>query len=791
VHEPDVASPVIRFGVFEADGRSRELRKQGVRVRLQEQPFHVLWLLLDRAGEVVTRDELRQRIWPSSVYVDFDHGMNNAVARVREALGDTAGSPRFIETLPRLGYRFVCPVTRDAPSTLMSALAVPPAEPPAAPAPAPAPAPAAGVSKWLDRRVLARSAAAMVLLVALAVTPWLVTRNANEPVAHPLPLEPSIAVLPFSNLGDGEEAEIFADGLTEELINRLAEIDGLWVVGRTSSFKFKDHHLPAQEIAAALGVNYLLEGSVRQGDGRLRATAQLIEARNGFHLWSQNFDLEAGEIFAMQDEIAKAVATVLKGKLVDNDVRRIQDHGTRDPEAHRLYLMGLAQLRGYGRRDIPQAQQFFEKALARDPGYADAQAGIAHYYFRDVWISRLNIEESVRLGSAAAIRAVELAPDSCEALLAMANVEIFKWRFHGDSAAYTRALAGFQRAIEIAPSSAPAHFNLARAFEWDEPDLALRMFERAAELDPLFSNAQGRAVGRLSERGLYDAERQRLQELDRQPLMSGKATFAMYRGMLEVRLGRFDEALRLLPDLPELEFELLRWSMYLSLGDMGEARASLPAGDDALSKVLREAAEHSMAGNPVAAFAVLDRHRGEYPLSRTLHATTARMALAAGHPELALPLLEQIGTDLARGFGPVTARNVMPAMDLAASYAATGKEDQARALLKRVSTYLDGPQIPWHPMFTFLRARAHALAGERDQAFEALDLAYARGFRKTWSVDLNPSPYFYVDSVDTDPAFREMKADARFTRWRERIQSDNSRQLVALRAANGEPREKS
>jgi TolB-like protein/DNA-binding winged helix-turn-helix (wHTH) protein len=781
VHEPDMTSHVIRFGVFEADGRSRELRKQGVRIRLQEQPFQVLWLLLERAGQVVTREELRQEIWPSSVYVDFDHGMNNAVARVRDALGDTAGSPRFVETLPRLGYRFVCPVTREPaalPETSPPAVAAPsPIEPAAMPAP----------RRWLDRRVITWSALAAMALVAVGITYWVANREPNDTLAGAPPVEPSIAVLPFASLNDGADAENFADGLSEELINRLAEINGLRVAGRTSSFKFKDQHPPSHEVAAALNVTHLLEGSVRQGDGRLRVTAQLIEARNGYHLWSQNFDHELGDVFVMQDEIAKAVTMALKVKLVESDLQRIQERGTRDPEAHRLYLFGLAQLRGHGRRNIPEARQLFEKALARDPDYADAHAGLAQYYFRDVWLSRQSIEESVRLGQVAAERALELAPNSSEALMAMANVDILQWRFSGDSAAYARALTGFRRAIEIAPSSAPAHFNYARAIEWDEPDLSLRLFERAAELDPLFSNAQGRAAGRLSERGLYDAERQRLQELDRQPLLSGEPVFAMYRGVLEMRLGRFDEALKLLPDLPSAEFALLRWSMYLSLGDTSAARANLPAGDDALSKVLREAAEQSMAGDVAAAFEVLNRHRVEYPRSRTLDASTARMALAAGHPELALPILEQGQSDLAHGIGPVTARNVMPAMDLAAAYAATGKSEQARALLKRVATYLDGPQVPWHPMFTFLRARAHGLAGEHDQALEALELAYARGFRKTWSVDLNPGPYYYVDTIDSDPAFRELKADARFVRWRERIRSDNSRQLVALRAAGATP----
>lgn len=779
MHEPNVTAHVLRFGVFEADSRTRELRKQGVRIRLQEQPFQVLLLLLERAGDVVTREELRQQIWPSSVFVDFDHGLNNAVARVRDVLDDNANSPRFIETLPRHGYRFVCPVSRDTPPA-MAATAAPSAVAPPADTPVAEPASRAPDRHRLGRRL---ALAAAVLCVAAVLS---IVLRPREPAASQVNLaalssEPSIAVLPFVSMSGAPDHEHFADGLSEELLNRLSGIHGLKVAGRTSSFYFKDKDLPAQEIASVLNVNHLLEGSVRQSGVRVRITAQLIDARNGYHLWSQTYDRELSDILKTQEDIAVSVATALKVKLVDGDLYRVKEHGTRDPEAYRLYLMALTQLRGHGPRDIPRSRQLFEAALARDPQFADAHAGLAIYYFRDTWLGQLNLEESMRLGRAAAERAAALAPDSSEALSAMANFDAARWRFRNDSAAYTRAVAGYQRAVEFSPSSAPAHFSYARAVAWDEPDLSLRLFERAAELDPMFSNAQGFAAGRLSERGLHDAHRQRLQEFDRQPLISGEPTFALYRGILEMRLGQLDEALRFLGPRKGKEMSILRWSLHLSLGDVDGARAALPDGTDPLSRYVREAAEFSMQERYADAFAALDRHRAEFPESLILDASAAKLALVAGMPERALPILLQRLPDLARGIGPVTAHNVFPALDLATAYATTGHDAEARELLTRIRAFLEGPQVPWQPMFIYLQARTYAQAGERELALEALERAYARGFRQTWAIDLNPEPLNYVESIDVEPAFRALRSDPRYQRWRERVRDDNARQLEKLR----------
>ena len=211
----------IRFDVFELDVRAGELRKNGVRIKLQDQPLHILEVLLERRGDVVTRDELQQRLWPSDTFVDFEHGLYNAIKRVREALGDSAEKLRFIETLSKRGYRFIGTVKH--PETV-----------------------AASVPAAAD----------------------------------------SIAVLPFVNLSSDRENEFFADGITEEIINALAQIGQLRVVARSSAFSFKGKHIDPRAVGQQLSVRKILEGSVRRADNRLRITAQLIDVENGYHLWS-------------------------------------------------------------------------------------------------------------------------------------------------------------------------------------------------------------------------------------------------------------------------------------------------------------------------------------------------------------------------------------------------------------------------------------------------------------------------------------------------------------------------
>jgi TolB-like protein/Flp pilus assembly protein TadD len=377
---PTPIPKTIRFDVFELDVRAGELRKEGVRIKLQDQPLHILEVLLERRGDVVTRDELQQRLWPSDTFVDFEHGLYNAIKRVREALGDSAEKPRFIETLSKRGYRFIGAV--EQPETV------------------PAPVPA---------------------------------------------VADSIAVLPFVNLSSDRENEFFADGITEEIINALAQIEQLRVVARSSAFSFKGRHIDPRAVGHQLNVRRILEGSVRRADNRLRITAQLIDVENGYHLWSERYDREMKDVFEIQDEIAKSIAERLKITSAGSEEGPLVKAGTKNVEAYQLYAKGRALLYRRGGA-ILSAAQCFEQAVAIDSDYALAWAGLADSYTTLGYYGLARPDASMPKGMEAARRAVALDNSLAEAHTALAMASLMGvW----DKAQAERE---FQQAIKLNPT---------------------------------------------------------------------------------------------------------------------------------------------------------------------------------------------------------------------------------------------------------------------------------------------------------------------------------------------------
>jgi TolB-like protein/DNA-binding winged helix-turn-helix (wHTH) protein len=777
-------SPILSFGEFKLDMRSRELGKPDVRIRLQDQPFQVLTLLLERAGEVVTRDELRRKLWPASVYVDFDHGLNNAITRLREALGDVAATPKFIETLPRLGYRFIHPIT-DTQSSLEAPACDPSAETAGSVDPVPLSADEAP-QRVRTRAIVAAALIPAVVVLGMLLTFWLKPRPIDAaPKLAANPATPSIAVLPFVNMSPDPESEQFADGFTEELLDRLAGTRDLKVAGRTSSFSFKGKQEPLPAIAQALKVNHVLAGSVRRSRERLQISAQLVSAGEGKPLWSQTFDREMTEIFNVQEAIALAVASALRVKLRANDEQRLRRHGTEDAEAYRLYLIANALLTGISvKRDLEGAKQLYEQAIARDPQFAAAHARLAYYHFYRAWASFDDVADGVRLGMAAAERAIALDPESSDALQARANFEMWRYRFLGDYMAFVEANDDYRHAIELDPANDTAFFDYGRAVLWHEPDLAQRLFERTVELEPLRRRARSMAALALGMRGLHADARGRLQELG-EPILVRQASDAAGVADFEQHFGRLDEAVVAAREAQArggLEQPIQLWGLYMSLGDRDAADEALTFGDTELAKDLRHAASLTMHGRYEDAFKFLDSHRSEFERSRILDLPAARLALIAGRPAQAVTIMEQRLPDLFAGIEPVNARNVIPALDLAAAWAGVGEHARSRELLNRITPFLDGPTAPRLPLFAYLRARAHVLAGEPVLAMEALDRAYEAGFRTTCAYDLHPHPFFYIDCVDADPAFATLRSHARYRSWLSRMRTDNARQLERLRA---------
>ena len=297
----------LRFGVFELDLRAGELRKHGLRVRLQEQPFQVLAMLLEHPGEVVTREEVQKTLWPADTFVDFDHGLNKAINKIREALGDSAQSPRFVETVARRGYRFLAEVTvADAAPVRTSELAT-----------QPHPAPEAR-----DRRDLASKLAMLrhllsplawkisvfvLLLLIASLASWrLHSWNRPSPVIR------SLAVLPLESLSSDASQDYFADGMTDELISDLGQISALRVISRTSAMVYKRTRKPLPQIARELNVDAVVEGTVLRSGDQVRITAQLIEASADKHLWSQSYEGELRDTLALQKKVAKAIADQIR-----------------------------------------------------------------------------------------------------------------------------------------------------------------------------------------------------------------------------------------------------------------------------------------------------------------------------------------------------------------------------------------------------------------------------------------------------------------------------------------------
>ena len=317
----------IRFGPFELDVRAAELRKHGIKIRLHDQPFRILLTLLDHPGEVVLREEIRLALWANHTIVEFDYSINAAIQRLRDALSDSADNPKYVETVARRGYRFIGAVERAQPR---------PAEETRTQASAPA-------------------------------DPFQTMAEAKQHRA-----QPSIAVLPFANISTDKENEYFSDGLAEEILNLLTKIPGLKVIARTSSFAFRGKEQDIRKIAETLGVNHLLEGSVRRVGNRLRVTAQLIRAADG--VWSERFDRDMSDIFAIQDEIGQAISEALQLRLAPR-TRAV------NLEAYQYYLKGQYHYWRLTPENYAKAKESFEQALAIEPNYVLAQSGLAGYHY--------------------------------------------------------------------------------------------------------------------------------------------------------------------------------------------------------------------------------------------------------------------------------------------------------------------------------------------------------------------------------------------------------------------------
>ena len=463
---PSAPPSFLRFGDFEVDLRSGRLQKQGAMIRLQEQPFRVLTALLESPGELVTREELRARVWPAGTFVNFDHRLAVAVSKLRDALDDSAENPRFVETVGRRGYRFMCPVE------------------PVAQAVEEQPQSAEGENHSVSQRKFRvpiawmGTAAALFLLIG-----FFVVRHLRQPsvAASGIPRIRSIAVLPLENLSNDPQQEYFVEGMTDEIITDLAKLPGIRVISRTSAVQYKSTHKSLPQIAHELNVDGIVEGTaIRVGD-RVRIRTQLIYAPSDRHIWAQAYERDFKDVLAMQANLAEDIAEEIQLKLTSQQEVSMAAVRTANPEAHELYLKGRF---FWNKRDQPgfaKAVDYFQRAIAKDPNYAEAYAGLADAYALSGGFNMVSVAEAMPKAKAAAERALQLDPNLAEAHASIGLISPFlNWNWAG-------AREHFERAIELNPNYATAHHWYAEGYliPMGRVDEALVQIRKAQELDPL------------------------------------------------------------------------------------------------------------------------------------------------------------------------------------------------------------------------------------------------------------------------------------------------------------------
>jgi TolB-like protein/DNA-binding winged helix-turn-helix (wHTH) protein/Tfp pilus assembly protein PilF len=460
-------SGIYRFGSFEFDVHSGELRKQGMRIRIEGQPVAILVLLLERRNKMVAREELQRRLWPGDTSVDFEQSLNAAVRRLRVALDDSAESPRFIETLPRKGYRWVAPVL--GPSVSVEIEETDRAKTLAVPQQLRVPKAA-----WL--------AIAGALSLATIIATWVVSRPS------PRTGRLMLAVLPFQNLSNDAQQEFFADGMTEEMITQLGTLDPehLGVIARTSALQYKATHKSTGQIARELKVDYLLEGGIRRNGQRIRVTAQLIQANDQAEIWADSFESDIADVLKVQSEVARGIAAQIRLELSRPAAQRLSNSSRVNALAHDAYLQGQHAWELRDRQGTLRSIEQFQRAIEIDPDYASAYAALARAYALSPVYSIMPESEAMPKARDAATRAIALDDSVAVGHTMMGFIKAhYEYDWQG-------AAREFQKAIRLNPSDPFAHLFYSNSYlsPLGRHEEAIEEIKTAIALDPFSPRIQ-------------------------------------------------------------------------------------------------------------------------------------------------------------------------------------------------------------------------------------------------------------------------------------------------------------
>jgi TolB-like protein/DNA-binding winged helix-turn-helix (wHTH) protein/Tfp pilus assembly protein PilF len=467
---------VARFGVYEFAPHTQELRKAGIRIRLEGQPLAILQMLLERPGELVTREELQKKLWPTDTFVDFEHSLNAAVKRLRAALNDSADQPRYVETLARRGYRFIAPLNAAGAET-----AVAPSIVTATPV-GQTPSIVRGRRMWLIA----------IAVFGLAVGGWGWRQWRHQFAVPALSVLHSLAVLPLTNLSGDPSQEYIADGMTEELIGKLSHIHGLRVISRTSAMHFKNTHLSVPEIAKTLGVDAIVEGSVTREGSHIRVHAQLIRGATDEHIWAEEYLREYRSILGLQDDVARSIAERIESTLTPRGRASLARASAVSPEAYEHYLKGRYYFNQRTEDALNKSVVNFQQAITREPNYGLAYSGLADAYALLGFRGSFPSKDALSRAKAAASKAIEIDDTLAEAHASLAFIaETYEWD-------WATAEREYKRALELNPGDARTHHWYAGYLMYvGRFDEGIAEAKRARDLDPLSLPVNNALAGRL------------------------------------------------------------------------------------------------------------------------------------------------------------------------------------------------------------------------------------------------------------------------------------------------------